>query len=56
MTVFQYVENIFIPRLTIQDSVMNTKEWQQNYLEFEKEYTQIMDKSVAVKGGTFVPN
>ena len=56
MTVFQYVENIFIPRLTIEDSVMNTKAWQENYREFEKEYNTMRNKAVKVKGGTFVPN
>ena len=56
MTVFQYVENIFIPRLTIEDSLMNTKEWQDNYKQFEKEYTDMRNRSVKVKGGTFVPN
>ena len=56
MTVFQYVENIFIPRLTIEDSLMNTKEWQENYKKKKKEYMQMRNRSVKVKGGTFVPN
>ena len=56
MTVFQYVENIFIPRLTIEDSIMNTKAWQDNYRDFEREYSLMRDSSIEVKGGTFIPN
>ena len=46
----------FIPRLTIEDSVMNTKAWQENYREFEKEYQAVRAKAIKVDGGTFVPN
>jgi hypothetical protein len=56
LTIFHYVENFFIPRLTIEDSLMNTKEWQDNYKDFEREYSAIRNRSVKVKGGTFVPS
>jgi hypothetical protein len=59
LSVFEFVENIFIPRLSVPDAIFRTKEWQNQYKDFYKSYTQMQNDAKQVVTadlkGVFIP-
>ena len=59
LSVFEFVENIFIPRLSAPDAIYRTKEWQNQYKDFYKTYTQMQNDARQVVSsdlkGVFIP-
>ena len=59
LSVFEFVENIFIPRLSAPDAIYRTKEWQKQYKDFYKTYTQMQNDARQVVSsdlkGVFIP-
>ena len=60
LSVFEFVENIFIPRLSAPDAIYRTKEWQKQYKDFYKSYTQMQNEARQVVTadwqGVFIPS
>jgi len=59
LSVFEYIENLFIPRLTAPDAVFRTKKWQNEYNDFYNGWTERMKQAKQISTdsleGIFIP-
>ena len=59
LSVFEYIENLFIPRLTAPDAIFRTKKWQKEYTDFVNGWNSRMSQARQVSTdsleGIFIP-